>query len=103
MKEIKEIIIDNEEDELLFFDRYNFDIYLRIIEGVEKIFDKQIEVLEIVRIINNNSGRTMVISIEKEKWENHLESCLRFFGSIEQFEICKKIITLKTNIIKSKR
>ena len=43
----------------------------------------------------------MIISVEKENWKNHLESCLKFFESIEEFEICKKIITLRANIQKS--
>ncbi len=101
MIELKEIIIDNEEDELLFFERYNFEIYHRILEGVKIVFDKKIDVLEIVKIVNKNSGNTMIISVEKENWKNHLESCLKFFESIEEFEICKKIITLKANIQKS--
>lgn len=90
MIELKEIIIDNEEDELLFFERYNFEIYHRILEGVKIVFDKKIDVLEIVKIVNKNSGNTMIISVEKENWKNHLESCLKFLNQLRNLKFVKK-------------
>jgi hypothetical protein len=97
---MEELIINNEKDELTILSDNKSFIHFKMIDSIEKSFKDDIDTMEIIRIVNNYRGYTMVLKVEKGKWLDSLEKSLSYFEEIENYKVCQEIKTLMGEIKK---
>lgn len=94
MEELNELIINNEKEELTILSDNRVAIHLKMISSIKKSFLNDINSMEILKIVNNYRGYTMILRVEKDKWLDSLDKSLSYFEEIENYKVCQEINTL---------
>ena len=100
MEELNELIINNEKEELTILSDNRSHIHFKMINSIKESFKNDINSMEIIRIVNNYRGYTMILRVEKDKWVDSLEKSLSYFEEIENYKVCQEIKTLMGEIKK---
>jgi|LakMenEpi03Aug12_release.lakeMendotaPanAssembly.Ray.scaffolds.fasta_scaffold1631932_1 hypothetical protein len=95
---MKDFYFSDEQDAKEFLLKNKWLINSLIVEGVRKSIDEGLEKLTIFRIINPISGYILTTEINKYNLINSLNKCLEFYESIEEYEMCDRIIKMKEEI-----
>jgi len=91
---MKDFYVSNEDDLKKFFQENKWLIHSLIVEGIKKSIEENLESLIIFRVINPLGDIMLTPELKKSDWTNSLNKCLSYYESIEEYEMCDKIITL---------
>lgn len=91
---MKDFFFSNEEDQKNFLLENKWLICSLIVEGVRKSIDDNLESITIFRIINPLDDFIMTTELKKDDWLESLNKCLGYYESIEEYEMCDKIVNL---------
>ena len=91
---MKDFFFSNEEDQKNFLLENKWLICSLIVEGVRKSIDDNLETLTIFRIISPLDDFIMTTELKKKDWLESLNKCLEYYESIEEYEMCDKIVNL---------
>lgn len=95
---MKDFYFSNEDDQKNFLLENKWLIHSLIVEGVRKCIDEGLDSLVIFRIINPIDDFILTTELFKKDWEESLNKCLKYYESIEEFEMCTKIVELLKTI-----
>lgn len=91
---MKDFYVSNEDDQKKFLQDNKWLICSLIVEGVKKSIEENLESLIIFRVINPLMGSMLTTELKKSDWANSLNKCLSYYESIEEYEMCDKIMAL---------
>jgi hypothetical protein len=91
---MKDFYVSNGDDQKIFLQDNKWLICSLIVEGVKKSIEENLESLIIFRVINPLENTMLTTELKKSDWTNSLNKCLSYYESIEEYEMCDKIITL---------
>jgi hypothetical protein len=95
---MKDFYFSNEDEQKNFLRDNKWLICSLIVEGVKKSLDEGLESLIIFRLINPLDNFILTTDLKKNDWEESLKKCLEYYESIEEYEMCDKIIKLLKTI-----
>lgn len=95
---MKDFYFSNEDEQKNFLRDNKWLICSLIVEGVKKSLDEGLESLVIFRLINPLDNFILTTDLKKNDWEESLKKCLEYYESIEEYEMCDKIIKLLKTI-----
>ena len=95
---MKDFYFSNEEDRKKFLIDNKWLICSLIVEGVKKSFDEGLQSIVIFRLINTIDDFIMTTELRKNDWGKSLYKCLEYYESVEEYEMCNKIINLLKTI-----
>ena len=95
---MKDFYFSNEEDRKKFLIDNKWLICSLIVEGVKKSFDEGLQSIVIFRLINTIDDFIMTTELRKNVWGKSLYKCLEYYESVEEYEMCDKIINLLKTI-----
>ena len=95
---MKDFYFSNEDDQKNFLLENKWLIHSLIVEGVRKSLDEGLDTIIIFRIINQFNDFVLTTELKKKDWEESLNKCLSYYESIEEYEMCDKIIKLLKTI-----
>jgi hypothetical protein len=95
---MKDFYFSNEDDQKNFLLENKWLIHSLIVEGVRKSLDEGLDTIIIFRIINQFNDFVLTTELQKKDWEESLNKCLSYYESIEEYEMCDKIIKLLKTI-----
>ena len=95
---MKDFYFSNEEDRKKFLIDNKWLICSLIVEGVKKSFDEGLQSIVIFRLIYTIDDFIMTTELRKNDWSNSLDKCLEYYESVEEYEMCDKIINLLKTI-----
>lgn len=95
---MKDFYFSNDDDQKNFLRDNKWLICSLIVEGVRKSLDEGLESLPLFRIINQFDDFVMTTELQKKDWEESLNKCLSYYESVEEYEMCDKIIKLLKTI-----
>jgi len=98
MGDIPTIHINQEGDEEKYLHTHRFKIHTRILEGVERGIENNIESITLFKIVNHLNDYTVVMTVTKENWKESLNKCKKYFEKIEEYEACEKIKELEKKL-----
>ena len=82
------------------FNKYQYEIYNQILNSIQLNYQNfKIDSIKVVSISTSNSDYS--ISLSSDKFISSLESCIKFFESIEDYEKCQSCLNI-INDIKNK-
>jgi len=91
---MKDFYFSNEDDKKNFFLENKWLIHSLIVECVRKCIDEGLDSLVIFRIINPLDDFILTTELYKKDWGESLGKSLEYYESIEEYEMCDKIIKL---------
>tara|TARA_Y100000401_G_scaffold113376_1_gene113971 strand:+ start:372 stop:683 length:312 start_codon:yes stop_codon:yes gene_type:complete len=98
MDKVPTIIINTEEEEENLLTNNRHHIHSEIVKNIDHAYENDIENLTLFKIINNLRDYTMVLMVDKENWDESLEKCVKYFVSIEDYEMCDTVEKLRKKI-----
>ena len=91
---MKDFYVSNGDDQKKFLQDNKWLICSLIVEGVKKSIEENLESLIIFRVINPLMDSMLTTELKKSDWVNSLNKCLSYYESIEEYEMCNKIMVL---------
>lgn len=79
------------------FNKYQSDIYTRILESIKDNYKKSdVDKIKVVSISTSKYDYT--ISLSSDRYISSLNSCIAFFESIEDYEKCQSCVNIISDI-----
>jgi hypothetical protein len=95
---MKDFYFSNEDDRKKFLIDNKWLICSLIVEGVKKSLEEGLQSIVIFRLINTIDDFIMSTELRKNDWVESLNKCLEYYESVEEYEMCDKIINLLKTI-----
>lgn len=95
---MKDFYFSSEGDQKKFLIENKWLICSLIVEGVKKSLEEELDSILIFRLINTIDDVVLTTELRKEDWVVSLKKCLEYYESVEEYEMCEKIINLLKTI-----
>jgi hypothetical protein len=95
---MKDFYFSSEGDQKKFLIENKWLICSLIVEGVKKSLEEELDSILIFRLINTIDDVVLTTELRKEDWVVSLKKCLEYYESVEEYEMCDKIINLLKSI-----